>query len=73
MFINLSLTSALRGGGWSTPRPGWFTPGKETQGAGWAPGSVWVGAENLAPSGTQSRGELLYRLRYPGQQSKPIR
>jgi hypothetical protein len=25
----LSLTSALDGGGWSTPRPGRFTPGKE--------------------------------------------
>ena len=27
----LSLTSALYGGGWSMPRPGRFTPGKETQ------------------------------------------
>jgi hypothetical protein len=27
----LSLTSALDGGGWSTPRPGCFTPGKETR------------------------------------------
>ena len=26
----LSLTSALDGGGWSTPHPGQFTPGKET-------------------------------------------
>jgi hypothetical protein len=26
----LSLTSALDGGGWLTPRPGRFTPGKET-------------------------------------------
>ena len=26
----LSLTSALDGGGWSTPRPGRFTPGKGT-------------------------------------------
>ena len=26
----LSLTSALDGGGLSTPRPGRFTPGKET-------------------------------------------
>ena len=24
-----SLTSALNGGGWSTPRPGRFTPGNE--------------------------------------------
>jgi len=27
----LSLTSALDGGGWSTPHPGRFTPGKETR------------------------------------------
>jgi rRNA maturation protein Nop10 len=27
----LSLTSALDGGGWSTPRPGRFTPGKESR------------------------------------------
>jgi hypothetical protein len=27
----LSLTLALGGDGWSTPRPGRFTPGKETQ------------------------------------------
>ena len=29
--IALSLTLALDGGGWSTPRPGRFTPGKETR------------------------------------------
>ena len=27
-ICTLSLTSALDGGGWSTPRPGRFTPGK---------------------------------------------
>jgi hypothetical protein len=27
----LSLTSALHNGGWSTPRPGHFTPGKENR------------------------------------------
>ena len=31
MAHTLSLTSALDGGGWLTPRPGRFTPGKETQ------------------------------------------
>jgi len=40
-------------GGLSTPRPGRFTPGKDpvhmVQEAGWAPGPVWTGAENLAP------------------------
>ena len=41
----------------STPRP-LFTPGKDpvpiVQEAGWAPGPVWTGAENLAPTGIWS-------------------
>jgi hypothetical protein len=45
----LSLTSALDEGGWSTPRPGRFTPGKDpvsiVQEAGWALGPVWTGAD----------------------------
>jgi len=41
------------------------------QGAGWAPGAVWTGAENIASTGIRSpdrpaRSESLYRLRYPG-------
>ena len=51
----LPSTSALDGGGWSTPRPGRFNPGKEpvpiVQQAGWVPGPVWTGAENLASTG----------------------
>ena len=56
-----------------TPRP-LFTPGKDPvpiiQEAGWAPGPVWSGAENLAPTGIRSpdrpvRGLSLYRLSYP--------
>jgi len=48
-----------------------FTPGKDpvpiVQEAGWAPGPVWTGAENLAPTGIRSpdrptRSESLYRL-----------
>ena len=40
------------------------------QEAGWAPGPVWTGAENLAPTGIRSpdrpaRSQSLYRLRYP--------
>jgi hypothetical protein len=35
--------------------PAAFTPGKDpvsiVQEAGWAPEPVWIGAENLAPSG----------------------
>ena len=73
----LSLTSALDGGGWSTPRPGRFIPGKDpvpiVQEGGWAPGPVWTGAENLAFTGIPSperptRNESLYRLRYPDPQ-----
>jgi len=50
-----------------------FTPRKGSvpivQEAGWAPGLVWTGAENLAPTGIQSldrpaRSQLLYRLHY---------
>ena len=52
-------------------------PGKDpvpiihSQEAGWAPGTVWTGAENLAPTGVRSpdrpaRSESLYRLSYPG-------
>ena len=57
--------------------PGHFTPRKDpvptVQEAGWAPGPVWTGAENLAPTGIRSpdrpaRGESLYRLSYPGRQ-----
>jgi hypothetical protein len=44
------LTSALEGGGWSAPRPGRFTPGKDpapiVQEAGWASGPVWTCAKN---------------------------
>jgi hypothetical protein len=55
-----------------TPRP-LFTPGKDpvpiVQEAGWAPGPVWTGAENLAPNGIRSpnrptRSLSLYRLSY---------
>jgi hypothetical protein len=41
----------------STPRPH-FTLGKDpvpiVQGAGWTPGPVWTGAENLTPTGIRS-------------------
>jgi hypothetical protein len=44
-----------RRGGWSAPRPGCFTPGKDpipiVQEAGWAPGPVWMCVKNLAPPG----------------------
>ena len=71
------MTSALDGGGWSSPRHGRFIPGKDpvpvVQEAGWAPGPIWTGAENLTPPTwirfpyRPARSELLYRLSYPGQ------
>ena len=51
-----------------------FTPRKDpvpiVQEAGWAPGPVWTGAENLVPTGIRSpdrpaRSQSLYRLSYP--------
>ena len=52
----LSSTSVLDGVGWSTPRPGRFTPKKDpvpiVQEAGWAPGPSWTGVENLTPTET---------------------
>jgi len=55
----LSLTSALDGGGWSTSRPGHFTPRKypvpNVQEASWTPGQTWTGAEDLARTGIRSR------------------
>ena len=55
--------------------PGRFTPGKNpvpiAYEAGWAPGPVWMRAENLALTGIRSpnrpaSSESLYRQSYPG-------
>jgi len=71
----LSFTSALDGGGLSTPRLGRITPGKDrvpiVQEAVWASRPFWTGAENLAPTWFRSpdcpaRSESLYRLSYSG-------
>jgi hypothetical protein len=73
LFFNLET----RWGGWSTPRPGRSTPWKDpvliVQEVGWVPGPVWMGVENLAPTGIRSpdrpaRGASIYRLSYPGPQ-----
>jgi len=53
--------------------PAAFTSGKDpvpiVQEAGWVPGPVWTGTENLAPTGIRfpdlpARSESLSRLRY---------
>ena len=53
------MTSALDGVGGQRHASVEFTPGKEpvpiVQEAGWAPGPVWTGAENLALTGFDPR------------------
>ena len=62
--------------GWRVSVMPWllFIPGKDpvpiVQEAGWAPGPVWTGAENLAPTGIWSPdrkacSQSLYQLCYP--------
>jgi hypothetical protein len=68
------MPMALEGGEWSAAWPGrTLPPGKDSvpivQGAGWAPGPVWAGVKNLAPTGIRSadrpaRSRSLYRLSY---------
>jgi hypothetical protein len=68
------MTTALKGGEGSVSRPGYFSSGKDpvptVEEAGWAPGPVWTGAENLVPIGIwypdrPARSQLLYQLSYP--------
>jgi len=75
LYLYLYLLDA---GGWSTPRPGRFTPGKDPSThcvGGWgAPELVWKGAENLAPTGIRSPDrpactESLYRPSCPAHQA----
>ena len=77
----LSLPRHLDGDGWSSPHPGRFTPGKDpvpiVQEAGWAPGLVWTGVKNLAPTRMRSpdrpaRCELMYRLCCPSPLSAKV-
>ena len=73
------MTTALEAGEGSASRPGpLFTLGKDpvsiVQEAGWAPGPVWTGAENLGPTRIRSpdrpaRSQSLYRLSYIGPQT----
>ena len=69
----LFLDRGTRRGEGSTSRPGRsIPPGKNRYPLyrGWAPGPVWTGAENLAPTGIRSpdrpaHSQSLYRLHYP--------
>ena len=75
----LPSTSALDGGGLSTPRPGRFTPGKDSvptvKDTGWAPRARLEGCGKSLPNGIRfpdrpARSKSLYRLRYPGPYSQ---
>jgi len=62
----------------ATPRPLYSlerNPKPIVQDDGWAPGPVWTGAENQAPTAISSpdrpaNSESLYRLGYPGPNMK---
>jgi hypothetical protein len=68
----VSLTSALDAGGWLTPRHWPLNPRERdpvpiVQEAGWAPGPVWMDAENIFCTGIRSldypaTSESLHRL-----------
>jgi hypothetical protein len=62
------MSLALEWAGWSEPRPGRFTPGKEpvpnAQEVGWDPGPVWTCAKILVPTGTFFFNFDLYYINY---------
>jgi len=72
-FFNLG---ARWGGGWSTPRPGRFTPGRETQyplyrrvgGPQGRSGRLWKisPTTEIRSPDRPARSDSLYRLSYPG-------
>jgi len=51
MVVSGQYTESLPGGGALPPVP-------IIQGTGWAPGPVWTGPENLAPTGIRSPDRL---------------
>jgi hypothetical protein len=68
------VTLVLEGIGWSAPRPGRFTPGKDpvpiVQEAGWASGLAWTCVKNCTPTGIRFPDRpvhtpSLYWLSYP--------
>ena len=71
--LNVVSTSTLYDDGWSAPRPGHFTEGKETRYVLYrklaGPRVDWVGAENLSCNGFRIPDcrESLYQLHYFGR------
>ena len=69
VYLYSFLTTALEGGEGSASRPcRSVTPGNDpvpiVQESGWAPGTVWTGAENLAPTGNRSPDRPARSSRY---------
>jgi hypothetical protein len=64
----LSLTLALERDGWSTPRPGQFTPRKRPGTdciGGWVgPQPFWTGEKNLDPPGFDTRTVQAFQCNY---------
>jgi hypothetical protein len=71
------MTNGTRRGEWLASRPGRSLPPEKDpvlilQEAGWVPGPVRTGTENIASTGIRSpdclaRSQSLYRLRYPAR------
>ena len=63
------------GGGGQRHAPAAFSPWKDQvpilQEAGWAPGPVWIGEENLAPPGFDHRTVQLTGSRYTDYGIRP--
>ena len=73
-LYSFMINGTRRGWGVSVTARPLFTPGEDpvpiVQEAGWAPGPVWTGAENLAPTGIRfpdrpARSQSLYWVCYP--------
>jgi hypothetical protein len=78
----LFLDFSSRRGGWSAPRPGRFTPGKDqdplVHEAVFAPGPLWTCAKNIASTGIRSpdrpaHSQSLYQMSYPGPLYDPYK
>jgi len=61
----LSLTSMLDGGGWSTPRPGRFTPGRR-------PGTYFIGGWVSPRAGLDGCGKSHPLLGFDPQTFQPV-
>ena len=77
MALTLSRPRQWMGVDGQRQAPAAFTPGKDpvpiVQEAGWAPGPVWIGAENLAPPVFDPRTVQPIGSRYTDYATRPTR